>query len=150
MNPIYAPVRRFGMLSTMSKRSDSALRWRAILRRQAGSGLSVAAFCRRSRIPQASFYVWRRKLRDATTFAEVRVGRTPEPDGGAFESRLPCDAGALELVLPHGRSIVVRPGFDRATLLALVDALAHGVSEDGVACRRRAVQSVIAKRESGA
>jgi hypothetical protein len=80
--------------------------------------LSVAAFCRRSHIAQASFYAWRRKLRDAATFSEVRI--LPEA--------VPA-AGALELVLPGGRRVVVRPGFDRATLLALVDALERGTKD---------------------
>lgn len=103
------------MLPVMSKRGEAARLWREIFRRQAGSGLSVAAFCRRSRIAQASFYAWRRKLRKAATFTEVRVAPGPVPANGA-----------LELILPGERSIVVRPGFDRATLLALVDALERG------------------------
>jgi hypothetical protein len=103
----------------MSKSGDVAGRWREILRRQAGSGLSVAAFCRRSRIPEASFYVWRRKLREAATFAEVRVLPAAAPG-----------TGALEVVLPRGRRILVRPGFDRPTLLALVDALEVGKADD--------------------
>jgi hypothetical protein len=106
------------MLAIMSKRSDSVARWREVFRRQAGSGLSVAAFCRWSRIPQASFYAWRRKLREAVTFTEVRVSPEAVPA-----------TGALELVLPRGRRIVVRPGFDRTTLLALVDALEQGTAD---------------------
>jgi transposase-like protein len=100
------------MLLAMSKRRDTAERWRDIFRRQAGSGLSVAAFCRRARIPQASFYAWRRKLREAASFAEVHV----EPDPASA-------ASALQMVLPGGRCIMVWPGFDRATLLALLDVL---------------------------
>ena len=107
------------MLSVMSKRSGAVARWAEIVRRQAGSGLSVAAFCRRSHIAQASFYAWRRKLRDAGAFTEVRI--SPEPVTAT---------GALELVLPGGRSIVVRPGFDRTTLLALVEALERGATDD--------------------
>jgi hypothetical protein len=118
MNRIYAPGLRGLMLVVMSKRRDAVARWREILRRQARSGVSVAAFCRRSRIPQASFYAWRRKLRGGAAFTEVRVA--PE---SALVTR------ALELVLPGGRSIVVRPGFDRATLLALVEALARGTAD---------------------
>jgi hypothetical protein len=118
MNRIYAPGLRGLMLVVMSKRRDAVARWREILRRQARSGLSVAAFCRRSRIPQASFYAWRRKLRGGAAFTEVRVA--PE---SALVTR------ALELVLPGGWSIVVRPGFDRATLLALVEALARGTAD---------------------
>lgn len=115
------------MLSIMSDRSIAADRWRAIVRRQAGSGLSVAGFCRRSRLSQASFYAWRRKLRDAAICTGVR-------DAGSFaEVRLAPDAvlsaDALELVLAGGRRIVVRPGFDRTALLALVDALECGTAD---------------------
>ena len=102
----------------MKKRTDAAGRWREILRRQRASGLSVVAFCRRSHIAQASFYAWRRKLRDAATFTEVRI--SPEVIRGA---------DALELVLAEGRRIMVRPGFDRRTLLALVDALERGPAD---------------------
>ncbi len=114
------------MLRIMSKRSGAIARWREVLRKQRASGLTVAAFCRRSRIPQASFYVWRRKLREAAAFTEVRVTSDHELTRGELPAR-----GALELVLPGGRSIVVRPGFDRATLLALVDALEHGTANGG-------------------
>jgi transposase-like protein len=112
VNRIYAPHPRRGMLGAMSKPSDSAAQWREIVRGQARSGLSVAAYCRRARVPQSSFYAWRRRLRDAATFAEVRV--TSEPTGAA---------GAIEVRLKGGRCLVVRAGFDRQTLLDLVATL---------------------------
>lgn len=84
MNPVFAPAFRSGMLSVMSKRSDAVRRWREILRRQAESGLSVAAFCRRARVPQSSFYFWRQKLSKASTFAKVRMAPEQAP--------LPCTA----------------------------------------------------------
>jgi hypothetical protein len=107
------------MLGVMRKARESgaAARWREVIRGHAESGLSVAAYCRRARVPQSSFYAWRRKLRDAGTFAEVRV--TPEPDSVD-------DRGALELHLRHGRRVIVRPGFDRQTLRDLVATLEHG------------------------
>lgn len=115
------------MLSVMSKRGGAVTRWREIVRKQWASGLSVAAFCRRSRIAPASFYLWRRKLRDAASFAEVRVRWDPSRmnDGLGRQS-------ALELVLPGGQRIVVRPGFDRATLLALVEALERGAADGSI------------------
>lgn len=100
------------MLGSMPKRDDSAARWREVVAGQAESGLSVAAYCRRARVPQASFFAWRRRLRDGTTFAEVRVAPAAL-----------VDAGALEVRLSGGRGIVVRPGFDRQTLLDLVATL---------------------------
>jgi transposase-like protein len=98
----------------MSKPTESSAtaRWRKVVRAHAESGLSVAAYCRRARVPQSSFYAWRRKLRDAGSFAEVYV--TAESVD---------DAGALEVRLRSGRRIVVRAGFDRRTLLELVTAL---------------------------
>lgn len=171
------------MLAGMSKRSDAVARWREILRRQGESGLSVAAFCRRSRISQPSFYVWRRRLHEAATLTEVRASGTfaevcvsPESSrvGGSSQSRLPQQGGArdlphqdgvLELVLLGGRRIVVRPGFDRATLLALIDAAeddawtystqerSRAAGEMGITTgghRRRAPHSLNARRESGA
>jgi len=115
------------MLGGMSKPSDSASRWREIVRGQAQSGLSVTAYCRRARVPASSFYAWRRKLWDAErtaqrpsnpAFAEVRL--TPEADSVN-------DHGALELHLSRGRRVIVRPGFDRQTLLDLVATLEAGV-----------------------
>jgi len=113
------------MLSLMSDGRDAAERWREILRKQRAGGLTVAAFCRRSRIPQASFYKWRRKLRGVAAFTEVHVN----PDHHLTKGSPPTQR-TLELVLPCGRSIVIRPGFDRATLLALVDALERGTADN--------------------
>ena len=118
-----APPGRFAMLVAMKKPRDSSTRWREIVRGHASSGLSVAAYCRQTRVPQSSFYAWRRTLRNAeppaqrrsrSAFAEVRLA--PEPDSAN-------DHGALELHLPRGRRVIVRPGFDRQTLLDLVVTL---------------------------
>ncbi len=141
------------MLGGMSKPSDSAAWWREIVRNQAQSGMSVAAYCRRSRVPQSSFYAWRRKLgdmgfspaghmgvppaarRDASTFAAVRVTpRTVVAGSQPYDAA--SEAGALEVRLAGGRCIVVRAGFDRATLLALLEALESGAGDPaGVANR---------------
>jgi hypothetical protein len=112
MNPVYAPLGVAGIMSLMNKRTVSVERWRGIVEAQRASGLSVAAFCRRARVPQSSFFAWRRKLRDAVTFAEVQVA--PEPA---------CDPRGIELHLPGGRCVVVRAGFDRQTLLDLLATL---------------------------
>lgn len=132
-------------------------RWRCLLRRQAASGLSVSAFCRRWRISQPSFYVWRRKLRDDGGPTEQDLANGA---GRKTSNRAVCDAAnfvevclspeaspaadPLELILPRGHRILVRRGFDRATLQALVDALdRHGAV---VATRDRHV-AVVATQE---
>jgi len=93
----------------MRKRTFSVDHWRRVIEQQRGSGLSIAAFCRRAKLPQASFYPWRR---DAVGFAEVKVA--PEPAD---------ELGGIELRLAGPRCIVVRPGFDQQTLLDLLAAL---------------------------
>lgn len=96
----------------MSQRSPVADQWRRIVQEQQTSGLSVSAFCRRARVPQSSFYAWRRRLQSAVAFVEVKVPTEPA-----------VQAGGMELHLPDRRWIMVRPGFDRRTLRELLAAL---------------------------
>ena len=110
----------------MIRRRTAADRWRRILQRQQVSGLTVAAYCRRARLSQPSFYAWRRRLRGEVTFAEVKV--SPAPTEKAVET-VAADPGGIELRLPAGRSVVVRPGFDRQTLLELLHALETSSSD---------------------
>ena len=137
------------MLAGMSKRMDAAGRWRELLRKHRASGLSVAAFCRRSGISQPSFYVWRRRLRASGNFAEVCVSPEPARVEGMLESRWPHQDGVLELVLLGGRRIMVRPGFDCTTLLALIDAVEQGAPQKDKA-EVGAPRFGPARRESGA
>ncbi len=104
----------------MSRARRSRDEWREIIAQQQVSGLTVAAFCRRARLSAVSFFAWRRKLRGAVTFAEVKI----LPEVGAASS-------AIELHLSSGRWLTVRPGFDRRTLLELVATLETSTSREG-------------------
>lgn len=117
----------------MSNTTVSERRWRGILREHRAGGLSVAAFCRRKRVSQASFYAWQRRLREATSFVEVKL-----------PSETAAGAGVIELRLPGDRCVVIRPGFDRRTLLDLLATLEAGVVESGA---RMAFASGFAPRE---
>ena len=44
------------------RQGDRAAYWASHIREQAGSGLSVRAYCRQHRFSQPSFYRWRRRL----------------------------------------------------------------------------------------
>jgi hypothetical protein len=111
----------------MSTGTSATDRWRNIIRRQQASGLSALAFCRRAGVPQSSFFAWRKRLGSGATFAEVKV---PGHDGEKTAERgSVADAGGIELRLPGRRSIVVRPGFDRKTLMDLLAALERRVEE---------------------
>ena len=96
----------------MSASPDVANRWRRIVQQQERSGLQVTAFCRRAGVPQSSFFAWRRRLRDGATFAEVKLSGEPV-----------VQLGGIELHLPGDRRVVVRPGFDRQTLVDLLHVL---------------------------
>jgi hypothetical protein len=104
----------------MSTSSGAADRWRKIIQQQQTSGLPVTAFCRRAGVPQSSFFAWRRKLREEASFAEVKLSSEP----------VALIAG-IELQLPGGRCVVVRPGFDRQTLLDLLHVLEANSSKQG-------------------
>jgi hypothetical protein len=96
--------------------------WRQVLTRWQSSGLSVRAYCEIHRISLPSFYWWRREIprrdRAQTQFLPVRVVAEAVASDG--------DGSAIEVVLAGGRCLRVRPGFDRATLLRLLDALEDG------------------------
>ena len=91
--------------------------WReAVLGWQAG-GLTVRDYCRRQRLTEASFYHWRRELRqrDATPpplFVPVTVRPTE-----------PAESFPVEVRCPSGH-VVRLPNADAATLRHLFAALA--------------------------
>ena len=54
-------------MQAIKRQRLGAQRWRALLARFAGSGLTVTAFCRREAIGTASFYRWRALFGTAST-----------------------------------------------------------------------------------
>jgi len=117
--------------------------WREKIAEQAGSGLSVSAYCRREGLSANSFYGWRRALLSSGdegpgpgvsgqsrpgvvdgVFAPLVVSG---PGGGGIGGEAVAERECgLEVVLPCGLFVRVRPGFDAATLTRLVAALDDG------------------------
>jgi hypothetical protein len=93
--------------------------WRKVIRDQAASGLSIAAFCREHDVPAASFFAWRRKLSRRAEVARPRaaeelasaieVAEKPAARFVSFELPSPPRAGrsGLEIVLPDGCRLLV-------------------------------------------
>jgi transposase len=96
--------------------------WRKILARWQTSGLTVRAYCEAHSLSQPSFYWWRREIqrrdRAQTQFLPVRVVAEAVVSDN--------DSSAIEVVLSNGHCLRVRPGFDRATLVRLLDVLSDG------------------------
>jgi hypothetical protein len=93
-------------------------KWRGLVSKQAGSGQSVAAFCREHGVPVSQFFAWKKRLRQAPVeqFVEVQVGRAPEQPGMA-------PTGAIEIRLDSGHRLFVEPGFEADHLRAVLAAL---------------------------
>jgi hypothetical protein len=100
-------------------RREAWAKWRGLVSEQAGSGQSVAAFCRQRGLPASEFFAWKKRLSQAATgqFVELRVARTEEPAQlTAAHSR------AIEIRL-GGLCVFVEPGFDADHLRGVLAAV---------------------------
>jgi hypothetical protein len=110
---------------TMADRRHSAAKeqfWRQAIARQAWSKLSVRRFCEQEGLSEASYYTWRRELARRDRVA-AQVSQTFLP-----LEIVPQAIAAIEIVLPDGLLVRVRPGFDRQTLGQIMTLLAGGSS----------------------
>ena len=99
----------------MSKTQESRREfWRQLVAEQQQSGISVRAICRQRGASEHSFYQWRKRLaaRLPMKFALV------EKSSGALGK-----AGPIEVVLASGERLRIGPGFDAATLRAVLGVL---------------------------
>jgi hypothetical protein len=98
--------------------------WRTIFAQWQQSGLSGREFCAARRLKEASFYGWRREL----ARRDQQAPTPPQPHSRPAFLQLHVDADsptfpALEVVLAHGRRLLVRPGFDADLLRQLLRVL---------------------------
>lgn len=123
------------MSSQRGLRSDPGKQWfwSACVSRWRRSGLSVREFCRREALSEPSFYAWRRILtqRQASPVSggpHSVAPRRPVSTGERFlpvqvACPIPTASTAIEILLPAGQRLRVRPGFDRQTLEAVLELL---------------------------
>lgn len=106
----------------MARRANRVveLAWRERLERQRRSGLSVAAFCRRERVSQPSFYQWRKRLAAAERplFVPVQVA-----------DDAPASAG-LEIELPGGAVVRLAAGAPRELVRLAIESAARAGREE--------------------
>jgi len=101
----------------MSNRSKKAwAKWRRLILEQARSGQTIASFCQERGLCRPYFFTWKKRLKRSrpAKFLEVQVvGHTSSP----------LDDPRVEVRLPNGRILVVKPGFDAEHVRALVRVL---------------------------
>jgi len=103
-----------------------ALQWRQRLNRFERSELTIAEFCRLEGFSTASFYLWRRKLRDR----ELSHGPAfvPVP---LDTNQLPCnDRQGLQIDLPGGAVINVPSGTTNSATRELIAAVVQATAAE--------------------
>jgi len=113
---------------------------RELVSEHARSGQGVTAFCRERGIRTSSFYGWKKRLgvvdeseavvQKAATeppvrFLKVKMAATEEPIKPSI-----THSPMIEVRLPHGRSLMVAPGFDAIHLKRLLAVLSPEISLD--------------------
>jgi len=121
--------------------------WEEVMRRWREGGQAVREFCRAEGVRESAFYFWRQELARRGHGVDAKSGSRPEGGPVAQVSRsssrissrrsprpsfLPvhvveprvsdADRG-VEIVLEQGRTVRVRPGFDRQTLADVLSVL---------------------------
>jgi len=115
-------------------RGYPAEQWADWIAEQAGSGLTIAAFCDSIGVSENSFYVWRRKLRARedgfTTGPAARLVELMVVDAGPGSRGT---LGGVEIDLPCGA--VVRVPGDAGLLGAVLGVLLDAGAANGVAAQ---------------
>jgi transposase-like protein len=94
--------------------TTSEKKWKALIREQQQSGLSVSAFCRDRGFSGQALYYWRKRLsgREPVRFALV-----------AADSATTTGAASIELLLTSGDRLRIAPGTDALTLRTVLNIL---------------------------
>ena len=109
----------------MAKQADLSRHefWRQAVVRQLSSGLSIHRFCVKEGLATATFFTWKRRLRQeagggasAVNFAPVRV---------VTEQASEAVGGTIEILLPRDWRIRVTGVVDRTQLSAVLAVLSQ-------------------------
>lgn len=110
--------------------TDRARHWQALVREQAGSGLTQAAFCRQREINPGTFAWWRRKFRvdtaseSATSTRSPRTRSRPDPLRFMEVEVVGAQSKRYEIALPNGWVLRVPTDFDSENVTRWVRAVA--------------------------
>jgi transposase-like protein len=113
----------------MAQRPDTAKqsRWLELIRRWQRSQTTIREFCELHHVNEASFFSWRRVLRERGLLDEPTMPSKNSAAAPAFVKLTTVGAEStvspIELVLNQKRLLRLRPGFDADMLLELVRLL---------------------------
>jgi transposase-like protein len=111
----------------MARRPDAAKqdRWLKLIRRWQRSQSVIREFCERHQVSEASFFSWRRILRERGLLDEPMPSKTSAAPAFVKLSTVGTEliGSPIELVLNQQRVLRLRPGFDGDQLLQLVRLL---------------------------
>jgi len=110
---------------------EASLRWREILRRHAGSGLSIREFCASEGVSQPSFYAWQKKFRERkNNGSRRRGGRRPKDAPDQERMFVPLEvlgaAQSLEIIHPLGYRVQVGGEVNLVSLRQVIQVLDEG------------------------
>lgn len=105
----------------MARLPDPAVRrrWEKLVRSFERSDLTVTEFCAEHGVSSASFYLWRRKLRDQTEDRSVFLPVTVDPSRECIRVRL------------GDHTVVEIPAAETSTLLAVIGQLTAAAEQQG-------------------
>ena len=123
-------------MANMKRDAERETFWRAALRRQPTSGLSVRAFCRREKLTESNFYAWRRTIaqRDQERAASVgRGGKANRPKSRpAFLPVAVCGRPEHEAAIVLERAGGLRLRFAESISADRVAAIVHALEAEAV------------------
>ena len=95
--------------------------WREMLKRQAASGLSVRAFCRREELTESTFYAWKRTIYQRNQ--ETNSSAEPLTFISAIVTGEPRGDGSIVMELVGGHVLRLPESIPAQRLAELVQAL---------------------------
>ena len=95
--------------------------WQRVINAQAQSGLSIQDFCKVNRITKSTFFKWRGKLKKENATSQIQFAEVISI-GSAKTAINNHQSQSLKIQF-HQLSIEIPPGFDPATIHAVLETL---------------------------
>lgn len=101
---------------------EKAKYWEAVFKERAGSGMSIAAFCKERDIRPSQYYWWRRRLKNDTPQSNATEGFIELLSASGNTS---VYSSGIKLICDNRFSLQLDPGFDPTTLKQVLAVLAE-------------------------